>query len=624
MPLIGLPLLLFVFASLATGLVGAERPNILWLTSEDNSPYLGCYGDAQARTPHLDRLAVAGVRYRNAFSSSPVCSVARSTLISMHNATTLGLHNHRSSVAIPPQFKPYPAFFRAAGYYCTNWTKTDYNVAAWKQAAPLWDDLSKNAHYRNRRPGQPFFAVFNSMTSHEGQLTDQVYARRRKAGEYPPERVVAPEKIVLPPYHPDTPVIREDWSRYYDNLYAMDAEIGARLAELDASGEADNTIVFYYADHGGALARGKRDMHDSGTRVPLIIRFGKNFAHLAPVAAGGWVDQPVAFVDFAVTAMNLCGIKPPDHSEGKAFLGPDPAPPRAHVYLFRGRMDERYDTARAIRSERYAYIRHFSPHRSYGQQYDYAWRVQHNSASWFAEFTAGRCNAAQASYWLPKPSEELYEIAKDPYQIHNLAADPAYAPVLAAMRSTLLADFRASHDTGLVPEGMQAQLVDGKTLYEYVRSSAYPAEQVLATACAATTRDIADLPTLVAAMEDAHPVVRYWGAQGCLVLGAAAKAAEPALRLRLTDAVLSVRIAAAEALAHMGAAAEALPVLEAALASSDHYEQLEAANAIERGAADGVFTKEQASACFRRVPVRGEAKRLASALLGDQADSGKK
>lgn len=347
------------------------RPNILWLTSEDNSPYFGCYGDTQARTPNMDRLAAEGVRYRNAFSAAPVCSAARSTLISMCNATTLGLHHHRSSVAIPEQFKPYTTYFREAGYYCTNWTKTDYNAKAWKKGGDLWDDTSKTAHYKNRKPGQPFFAVFNTTTTHEGQITDKGYENRRKSGKFPEQRVIAPEAVQLPPYHPDTPAIREDWSRYYDNLFAMDAEIGDWLKELDESGEADNTIVFYYSDHGGALSRGKRDIHDTGTRVPLIIRFGKNVAHLAPTMAGGWVEQPVSFVDFAVTAMSLCNIPVPNGVEGLAFLGAQKTAPRDHVYLFRGRMDERYDESRAVRTERYRYVRHFSPHRSYGQHYDY-------------------------------------------------------------------------------------------------------------------------------------------------------------------------------------------------------------------------------------------------------------
>ena len=598
----------------------ADKPNILWLTSEDNSPYLGCYGDQQARTPNLDAFATQGVRFRNAFSNAPVCSAARSTLITMMHASSLGIQNHRSSVAIPESFKPYTDYFKTAGYYCTNFTKTDYNAKNYK-ANKIWDDTSKNAHYKNRKPGQPFFSVFNTTTSHEGQLTDKAYAARRQAGKFPAERVVAPDKVILPPYHPDTPIIREDWSRYYDNIFAMDAEIGERLKELEASGEADNTIVFYYSDHGGALSRGKRDIHDSGTRVPLIIRFGKNFAHLAPSGANTWIEQPVAFVDFAVTAMSLCGITVPANVEGRPFLGTQKTAPRDHVFLFRGRMDECYDTVRAVRTEDYSYVRNFSPHRSYGQHYSYAFSVQKNSQSWLNEFTAGKCNDAQAFYWLPKPAEELYDVRKDPYQINNLANDPTFVVVKEKLRLLLLSDMRTSFDTGLIPEGMYEAFSGNNTLYDYVHSAAFPYQDVLTIADQASSRDATHLPALIAAMDHAHPVIRYWGAQGCLILNKAAKTAHAALLARLKDDVLSVRIAAAEALAHLGDSNTALTSLTASLVSKNHAEIMEAANALERGLHDGVFAKDAVQAIFKNNNIMGEAKRIANTVLGISSDT---
>ncbi|HUG93933.1 MAG TPA: sulfatase-like hydrolase/transferase, partial [Planctomycetaceae bacterium] len=305
-----------------------DRPNILWITSEDNSPYLGCYGDKLAHTPHLDRLAAQGVRYRHAFANAPVCSTARTTLITGMYATTLGVQHHRSRVRIPDGFRLYPEHLRAAGYYCTNNSKTDYNVA---NAGQPWDESSNRAHYRNRRPGQPFFAVFNFTTSHESRVAPKQDGETFR---------VPPEDIVLPPYHPDTPEIRRDWANYYDQMTALDEQVGAVLAELEQEGLADDTIVFYYSDHGGALPRGKRNVHDSGTRVPLIIRFPKRFAQLAPAAPGEWVDEPISFVDFPATVFNLCGVPIPVHYEGRAFLGPERGAPRQHVFLYRGRMDE--------------------------------------------------------------------------------------------------------------------------------------------------------------------------------------------------------------------------------------------------------------------------------------------
>ncbi|MCD6288842.1 MAG: sulfatase, partial [Candidatus Hydrogenedentes bacterium] len=351
----------------ARGGSNVERPNILWIVSEDNSPYLGCYGDEQALTPRLDRMAAEGVRYRNAFANAPVCSAARSTLITGMYATSLGVHNHRSKVAIPDQFRYYPEYLRDAGYYCTNHSKTDYNIP--RQSTAAWDESSNKAHYKNRPPGQPFFAVFNIGTSHEGQLTEKAVASRRKKGLLPPKTRIAPEDVKLPPYYPDTPAVRRDWSIYYDNMTLMDKEVGDILDELEREGLAEDTIVFYYSDNGGALPRGKRNIHDSGTRVPLIIRFPKKWAHLAPVEPGGWVEQPVSFVDFPATLLSLAGAPIPKQFEGRAFLGDQTAPPRDHVFLYRGRMDERYDTVRAVRDRQYRYIRNYSPHRPWGQQY---------------------------------------------------------------------------------------------------------------------------------------------------------------------------------------------------------------------------------------------------------------
>jgi len=345
---------------------GQDRPNILWITSEDNSPLLGCYGDKQAHTPNLDRLAREGVRYRNAFANPPVCSAARSTLILGMYACSVGLHNHRSKVRIPDSFRSYPEYMRESGYYCTNNSKTDYNYT--RKAGEAWDESSKKAHYDNRKPGQPFFAVFNTTLSHEGQLTEKAVANRRKKGILPAKPRISPEDVKFPPYHADTPVVRRDWSIYYDNVTLMDKEVGRLLEELDTKGLADDTIVFYYADHGGALPRGKRNIHDSGTRVPFIMRFGKKWAHLAPADPGEWVDQPVSFVDFPATAFSLMGVPIPKHFEGRAFLGEQAGELQDHVFLYRGRMDERYDTVRAVRDRRYRYIQNYSPHRPWGQQ----------------------------------------------------------------------------------------------------------------------------------------------------------------------------------------------------------------------------------------------------------------
>lgn len=557
-------------------------PNILWIVSEDNSPYLGCYGDPVAKTPNIDRLAAGGIRYNNAFSSAPVCSAARSTLITGMYACSLGIHNHRSGVPIPETFRFYPELLREAGYYCTNNSKTDYNVLVKGKRSPtyFWDNSSNKAHYENRAEGQPFFAVFNIGHSHEGQTKDDVFLQRREQGLLPPKSVVSLEEVILPPYHPDTPVIRENWSRYYDNLWVMDKTVGELLQELEDEGLADDTIVLYYSDHGGALPRGKRNIHDSGTRVPLIIRFPKKWAHLAPAKPGEWVDQPVAFVDFAATLCSLAGVPIPRYYEGKAFLG-EQAQPQDYVFLFRDRMDERYDTVRAIRTREHLYINNFTPHRPWGQHYSYPFTVMPSMQAWYDEFLAGRCNKVQALYWQEKPGEEFYVIADDPFQVNNLIDDPNYADVIMQMRKILHDKIIQIRDAGFIPEGMYFWLPGKKTVYEYTHSNEYPIERILHVATIAISREISKLQELIAALDDPNPVVRYWAATGCLLLKDRAATAKQKLLVLLDDPAADVQVVASEALGHLGEANRAADTLEKVLKTGNEYEALAAINTLE-------------------------------------------
>jgi N-sulfoglucosamine sulfohydrolase len=555
--------------AVALGAAAADRPNILWITSEDNSPYLGCYGDRLAQTPNLDRLAAGGVRYRHAFANAPVCSTARTTLITGMYASSLGVHNHRSSVAIPEAFKLYPEHLRAAGYYCTNNVKTDYNVAGRRN---VWDDSSNQAHYKNRPPGQPFFAVFNFTTSHESQVAPR---------EGKTSFRVPPEKIVLPPYHPDTAEIRRDWANYYDQMTRMDEQVGSALTELQEAGLADDTIVFYYSDHGGALPRGKRNIHDSGTRVPLIIRFPAKWAHLAPARPGEWVDDLVSFVDLPATVFSLCGVPIPEHYEGRPFLGEKKAAQREQVYLLRGRMDERYDTVRAVRDGKFRYVRNYSPHRPWGQQYSYPFQVLPSMRSWFAEYQAGRCNDVQAAYWQPKPPEEFYVIADDAFEIRNRVADRQYAAEIARLRTALRSEMLATRDAGFIPEGMFSKLAGDKTIYDYAHTDAYPLARIIVIADTACDGKPEHLPALIAALGDPHPTVRYWAATGCLVLQDKAAPAKEKLRERLNDEWADVRVVAAEAIAHLGDTDAAVEAIAGVLKTGNLHEALAAQNALD-------------------------------------------
>ncbi len=576
------------FASLMAGAAAAaDRPNLLWITSEDNSPYLGCYGDPQAQTPRLDQLANEGVRYRNAFANSAVCSTARSTLITGLHATSLGVQHHRSRVAIPSRMKLYPEHLRAAGYYATNNVKTDYNLIGNPQP---WDASSGRAHYTNRPEGRPFFAVFNITLSHESQVAP-------KEGKQ--DFRIAPADIVLPPYHPDTPELRRDWANYYDQMTAMDRRVGELLDELESLGLAEDTIVVYCSDHGGALPRGKRNLHDSGTRVPLIVRFPAKWRHLAPAAPGAWVEQPVSFVDLPVTFFSLLGVPIPEAYEGLPFLGAAASAPREHVFLYRDRMDERYDMVRAVRDRGYRYVRNFSPHRPWGQHYTYPFSVMPGMGSWYEAYRVGRTTGHQSAYWQPKPAEEFYRLAEDPYELSNRIDSAPDAGRIAALRAALRAEILASRDTGFLPEGMHARLAGEDTIFDYARSAAYPLERLLDLAERATSRDPRELPVLRAALADSYPAIRYWGAVGCILLRERAAPAREALRGLLADDWEDVRTAAAEALGHLGDGDRALEALTGVLASGRPETHLAALNTIEALWRAGAATLAQAQAAVR-------------------------
>lgn len=582
--------LFLIFVFMATGGAGlnaadgVKRPHVLWITSEDNSPYLGCYGDKQAQTPHLDRFAAEGVRYRYAFANAPVCSSARTTLITGMYGSSLGAQHHRSRVDIPQQFQLYPEHLRAAGYYCTNNSKTDYNVTGTNE---IWNESSDTAHYRNRGSSQPFFAVFNLGTSHESQVAP-------KPGKT--DFRLAPADVVLPPYHPDTREIRRDWANYYDQMTRMDEQVGKLLAELERQGVADDTIVFYFSDHGGGLPRGKRNIHDSGTRVPLIVRFPKKWEKYASARPGEWSDELVSFVDLPATVLSLCGVLLPENYEGRPFLGPLKKSRREPVFLFRGRMDERYDHVRAVRDREFRYVRNYAPHRPSGQHYAYPFQVLPSMRSWFAEFSAGRCNDVQAVYWKPKPAEEFYRPADDPFEIRNLIAEPAHAEPIARLRAALRNQMLASRDTGFIPEGMFAKLAGDRTIYDYAQSDAYPLERIIDLADLASDGKAEHLPQLTTALDDPHPVVRYWGAVGCLILHEAAAPAKAKLRERLGDDWADVRVAAAEAIAPLGECEAAVKTLAAVVRDGNRYEALAAQNALDFLRQAGHITTAQALA----------------------------
>jgi uncharacterized sulfatase len=436
------------------------RPNILWISAEDLSPDLGVYGDRYAVTPTLDGLAREGARFTHAFSSAPVCAPSRSAIITGMYPTTIGSMHMRSKAVPPAGVKAFTEYLRAAGYYCTNRSKTDYNFEAPPSNRPpdtVWDESSNRAHWRNRPdPQQPFFAVFNLTTTHEGQVRlDDAQFASVTAGLDPSARH-DPAKAVIPPYYPDTPLVRKDWARYYDLISVMDGQVKAILQQLEDDGLADRTIVFFWGDHGRGLPRAKRFTYDSGLRVPLIVRWP------GAIPPGSVVSDLVSLLDLGPTVLSLAGVPVPAHMQGRGFLGAGKAPPREYVFGHRDRMDEAYDMMRTVRDARYRYVRNFFPGRPYAQHIEYMeemptmreWRRRYKDhMNAIGEEYGTALTPVQLLFMAPeKPREELYDLDADPYEIRNLAGSPEHQAVLARMRQALDTWQKDTGDLGLVPE----------------------------------------------------------------------------------------------------------------------------------------------------------------------------
>lgn len=546
----------------------AERPNILWLVSEDNTTLLGCYGDSLAKTPTLDKLASEGILFENCFAQ-PVCAPSRFTLVTGTFAASSGpAHQMRASGKIPDLMTGFPALLRQSGYFTSNHSKTDYN-------APIrhdqnWDERGDHASPLGApAKGKPFFRVFNYNTTHESCL----FPEKPQETDDPP---TDPKLVKLPPYQPDTPAIRDDWARYYDQITLMDRQISAKLEELNHAGVKDNTIVFYYADNGGVLPRSKRFLHASGTHVPLIVYFPPKWRHLAPAAPGSRVKTPISFVDFAPTVLSLAGVKIPEIMQGRPFAGLK-IEANDFVFCTRDRMDERYDMTRSVVDSRWLYIRNFRPDLPFVQPLNYMFKAR-GYQSWASLAREGKLTAATAQFWGTKPTEELYDREADPHNVNNLAEDPAHSEVLSRMRAALRKHTVEIVDNGFLPEG---SALEG---YKNSRQpGAYPVERVFEMATLASDRKPAHLPKFIKALADPCEPIRWWAAQGCTMLGKDALAAENELLACLKDESGAVQIAAAEALAGTGNTQMALPVLEHWIRQGNNMAfNLQAGNVLDR------------------------------------------
>lgn len=500
---------------------------------------MGCYGDEFATTPHVDALAAKGLTYRMAWSNAPVCAPARTTIISGLYPPSTGSEHMRSLLPYPNGQHMYPDLLQAAGYYTSNNSKEDYNLAA-PASGKGWSDSSPQAHWRNRTAGQPFFAVFNATRSHESGI------RRR-----PHTPIHDPAAVKVPSYHPDTPEVRRDWAQYYDVVSQADAIAGEHLQALAEAGLTEDTLVFYYGDHGSGMPRSKRWPGNSGQQVPMVVYVPEKFQALRPedYVPGGMSDRLVGFIDLAPTVLSLAGVKPPASMQGTAFLGKYIGPAADYLYGFRGRMDERNDLVRSITDGRYVYLRNYLPYLPAGQYIDYQMKTP-TTAVWRAMFDADELNATQAAFWLPRAPEELYDLRNDPDEVNNLADSPAHQAIKARLRAAQQAHAREILDVGFLPEGELFTRAPGESPYDFARQpGVYPFARVFAMAELASLPAPESLSALRAGLHDEDSAVRYWAALGLRMQEAAGL---PALRMALDDPSPFVRIVAADALVNFG------------------------------------------------------------------------
>lgn len=507
----------------------SKRPNILCIVSEDCPPKIGAYGDPVARTPHLDRLASEGMLYETANCTSPVCAPSRFAILTGQHAESCPRAQHMQALAhLPESFLTYPAEMRKAGYYCTNNAKTHYNCDV--DPDEIWDESSRTAHWRNRADGQPFLAVFNCMITHESCTFKEQ------------EGAVRPEDVTLPSYLPDTPGMRQSMARHYNAMAKMDAELGKHLSDLEADGLAEDTVVFYFSDHGSALPRSKRYLYDEGLGVPLVIRVPPKWWHLTQHGPGARIKAPASLVDLFPTFLAIAGVGVPQQLHGQALLGLE-VKPRQYVFGGRDRMGERYDLSRSVRSARYRYVRNYTPYRPLGQYVAFEWLGAHYQ-EYETERLAGALDDKQEQFWRQKPAEEFYDLEADPDATVNLIGSRSHLVLADEHRAALDRHMLDIRDTGFIPEHSAAETWEASQ-----DEGRYPLERIMAIAARVAERNPANGDGFITDLSDSSAVVRHWAARGILVLAAAdlplpdgveaayAAESDPQVRIPLAEAL---------------------------------------------------------------------------------------
>lgn len=552
--LVSMTMLVVFVLSWTAASFAADRPNFVWLISEDNSKhYLKLFDEHGAETPNIAALAKDGLIFNHAFSNAPVCSVARTTLITGVLAPRLGTHYHRKiyTVPLPEGWKMFPAYLNEAGYYTTNNSKKDYNA---EETPNTWDESSKKATWRNRPDkSQPFFHMASYAQSHESSLH---FSKKQMENQ---KTETDPETVFLPPYFPDTPTFRYTVAHYHDRIQVIDGIVGDVVQQLKDDGLLEDTFIFYFGDHGGVLPRSKGYVYESGLHVPLVVRVPEKFKHLVDAERGSRVDGFVSFIDFGPTLLNLAGLEVPEYMDGKPFLGSDVTldelNSRDETYGYADRFDEKYEMVRTLRKGNLKYHRNYQNYLPDALQNNYRYKMLAYQ-EWRDLYHAGKLNEVQSAFFKSKAPEALYDLEKDPHETINLAGDPAYAEPLKMMRERLGKKVRSIPDLSILPEpGMISTLknLGTKDALQFVVENRAKFSQLWDQADLCLLSFEKSKTLLLEGLSSADPGAAYYPLTACCSYGKVARSIEAEARKHLDDSLELVRLRAAVFLAIIGA-----------------------------------------------------------------------
>ncbi|MDF1737645.1 MAG: sulfatase-like hydrolase/transferase [Verrucomicrobiales bacterium] len=543
---------LLIIAAIVTflgNLNAADRPNIVWIVSEDNSKhYLKLFDEAGVEAPHIEALARDGLVFEHAFSNGAVCSVARTTLATGCYAPRIGTAFHRKSklAHLPENFELFPHYLKEAGYYTTNNSKKDYNAI---EGDGTWDDSSGKADWRNREDKtQPFFHMQSHSESHEGKLhfSGESFATEKTLND--------PDKVTLPDYFPDTELFRYTYASYLDKMLTIDEIVGKTIAKLEEDGVLEDTFVFYFGDHGGVLPRSKGYIYESGLHVPLVIRVPEKWKHLVDAERGTRQKGFVSFVDFAPTALKLAGVPIPQQMDGRPFLGEGVSMEEVNkqdsTFGHADRFDEKYDLCRSLRVGDWKYIRNYQPYLPDGLQNNYRYFML-AYREWRDLYNEGKLGSDQRQFFEPKAPEMLFDLSTDPHEVNNLAGDPAHQARLSQMREQLRKKLVAMPDLGFYPEdklyaeAMEDPVAYGRSRKEEIGVMIRTADLML--------RPYSDVyEDIQAALTSENAGERYWAATVCAAFGEEASDLARLAKPLLEDESTAVRVRAAEFLGLTG------------------------------------------------------------------------